>query len=198
MHANSADQVTDDTKHGISDARKRNIVIHSPSRMDVERSFKAQRSLGEVYEAPIKRLNDRIAGGIYNDKDELDKMEYNLDKLQRSKNQCLEDAQQMEEFNSLFGVVKAGSGLRKGRDNFSLDWALIDLEDGRTGEILNQVSRSMGYLFQLFVRRNFKISLISTPHINPLREIVAELSGLSFKILKAAKFSSLMKGYFIS
>lgn len=115
--------------------------------MDVERSFKAQKSLGEVYEAPIKRLNDRIVGGIYNDANELDK-------LQRTRNHCLKDAQLMEDFNSLFGVVKAGSGLRKGRDNFALDWALIDIKDGRIGEIANQVSRSLRYLSQLSIWRN--------------------------------------------
>lgn len=139
MHANTADHVADDTKHGISDARDRNILLHSPSRMVVERSFKAQQGLAEVYQGPINRLNERIARGNYNDENELDKLGKNLDKLQRSRSQCLKDAQQMEEFDSLFGVVKAGSGLRKGRDNFSFDWALIDIKHGRIGDIANQV-----------------------------------------------------------
>ncbi|MCJ1347253.1 hypothetical protein MMC31_005475 [Peltigera leucophlebia] len=42
--------------------------------MDVERSLEAQQSLGDVYEAPIKRLNDRILG-TYNDENELAKIE---------------------------------------------------------------------------------------------------------------------------
>lgn len=67
--------------------------------MDVERSFKAQQTLGDVEE--------------------------NLDKLQRNQNQCLKDAEQMKEFDSLFGVVKAGSGLRKGRDNFFLGLGIV-------------------------------------------------------------------------
>lgn len=135
MHANTADHVADDTKHGISDARDRNILLHSPSRTDVERSFKAQQGLAEVYQGPINRVNERIARGIYNDENELDKLEKNLEILQRSQSQCLKDA------DSLFGVVKAGSGLRKGRDNFSLDWALIDIKHGRIGDIANQVSK---------------------------------------------------------
>lgn len=53
--------------------------------MDVERSLEAQQSLGDVYEAPIKRLNDRILG-TYNDENELAKIEKSLDKLQRSQN----------------------------------------------------------------------------------------------------------------
>lgn len=101
--------------------------------MDVERSFRAQQSLAEVYQKPIQRLNDCIA------ESELNNLEKNLDKLQRSRSQCLKDAHQMEEFDSFFGVVKAGSGLRKGRDNFSLDWAFIDIKRGRIGDTANQV-----------------------------------------------------------
>lgn len=121
--------------------------------MDVERSFKAQQSLAEVYQAPIERLNERIGRGIYNDENELNKLEKNLDRLRRSRSQCLEDAQQMEEFDSLFGVVKAGSGLRKGRDSFSLDWALIDIKHGRIGDIANQASKFLRYL--VYRKRSF-------------------------------------------
>lgn len=123
--------------------------------MDIERSFIAQQNLGGIYGSPIKRLNDRIAGGIYNDENELDKIRESLDKLQRNQNQCLEDAEQMKEFDSVFGVVRAGSGLRKGRNNFSLDWALLDIKGGRIGEIPNRVSRSLRYLFQLSTWRDF-------------------------------------------
>lgn len=115
--------------------------------MDIERSFIAQQNLGDIYGSPIKRLKDR---GIYNDENELGKIRESLDKLQRNQNQCLEDAEQMKEFDSVFGVVRAGSGLRKGRNNFSLDWALLDIK----GEIPNQVSRSLRYLFQLSTWRD--------------------------------------------
>lgn len=64
--------------------RDRNIELYSPSRMTVERIFKAQQSLAEAHQGPIKRLNYRIAGRIYNDESGLDKSEKNLDKLQIS------------------------------------------------------------------------------------------------------------------
>lgn len=107
--------------------------------MDVERSFKAQQTLGDVEE--------------------------NLDKLQRNQNQCLKDAEQMKEFDSLFGVVKAGSGLRKVETTFPWTGHLLDIKHGRIEGIPNQVSRSLRYLFQLSTWQNFKISSTShSPH----------------------------------
>lgn len=54
--------------------------------MDIERSFIAQQNLGDIYGSPIKRLNDCIAGGIYNNENELGKIRKSLDKLQRNQN----------------------------------------------------------------------------------------------------------------
>lgn len=81
--------------------------------MDVERSFKAQQSLAEVNQGPINRLNDHIAGRIYNDESELEKLEKNLDKLQKAGASTSRDAQRINEFDLLFGLVKGGSSLRK-------------------------------------------------------------------------------------
>lgn len=43
--------------------------------MDVQTSFKAQQGLAEAYHGPIKTLNDRIEGRIYDDEDDLGRLE---------------------------------------------------------------------------------------------------------------------------
>lgn len=168
--------------------------------MDIERSFIAQQNLGDIYGPPIKRLKDRIAGRIYNDENELGKIRESLDKLQGNQNQCLKDAEQMKEFDSVFGVVRAGSGLRKGRNNFPLDWALLDIKGGQIGEIPNQVRRSLRYLFQLSTWRDF-LNLFNITLPTSMRSpskfrgyrILAKLRGRAQNILNTAKFPPIAK-----
>lgn len=67
LHSNSADYLIHDIKHGIPEALRRNPLIYSPSRMDVERSLGSQQSLVEVYQALINRDRklERGTGRIY-------------------------------------------------------------------------------------------------------------------------------------
>ncbi len=76
----------------------------------------------------------------------------------------------MEQFDSVLGVVKAGLGLRKGRNISSLDWPLIDVKHERIGEVANQVSKSLGYPFNCLFGGISKFPLLSTytpVHTNP-------------------------------
>lgn len=73
LHSNSADYLIHNIKHGIPEALRRNPLIYSPSRMDVERSLESQQSLAEVYQALINRdlqslrvrKLERVTGRIY-------------------------------------------------------------------------------------------------------------------------------------
>lgn len=75
---NSADHVKGDTEYGFFDALNRDTSIQYPHRMDVGRSFKAQVSLVEFCQTPIKGLNDHIEGGIYDDGDDFGRLNGNL------------------------------------------------------------------------------------------------------------------------
>lgn len=68
---------------------------------------------------PIENLEQRAAVGL-SDRDEQ------LAALLKRKAECFLNQAAMARFDCTFGIAQAGSGLRHGPDEFSIDWALVD------------------------------------------------------------------------